>query len=571
MTTRLRILCVLVSVCVSVSTANARPKSTKNPRFDAAVDKALTWLNKDLATREPDGGIQVLAAYALLKCDEPPSNPHITSAVRAILGRTNSGVYRPTNQYEHLYIAGVDAMLLSDVDAKAYQPQLQVIANYIQSTQRADGSWSDLPSKPGDISMCQYAMLGLWAAQRAGCQINPQVVEKAADFHLRNSNGDGGWCYRPGTTEGPGNGNSTHNMTMAGAGSVSIARFLLHGQKAKEKKEATEAEKKFGLLEKVDPLAEMTSGAPIGAAFNDFKPGISSGALDDRIGRALSWNDARFTPVSRVEHNLYFYYCLERAVAINSIERLGGQDWFLAYGEGLLTLQSEDGSFPTYSGPVTGTAFALLFFMRSTQQIIDKQYGLGLQRGNRGNPFGDKKKERDPTPLDQLLSSIESQDFESIAKEEVSVADQLVLSIQSIKDPEELVGQVDRLKTLVNHPEPDVRQPVYWALGRSGDFGLIPLLIKGLRDPNIDVAAESEQALRYIARKPQGVGLPDTPLAGFKGTSDEDRLKHVNLWRDRATRAWSNWYSEMRPYEERDGLEQLEVLIPGGNDAKEKP
>ncbi len=142
--------------------------------------------------------------------------------------------------------------------------------------------------------------------------------------------------------------------------------------------------------------------------------------------------------------------------------------------------------------------------------------------------------------------------------------------MQSIKNREELVGQVDRLKGLIRHPEPDVRQPVYWALGRTGDFSLIPLLIRGLRDSNVDVAAEAEAALRYISRKPQGVGVPSSPLTGFKGGSDEDKLKFVNLWRDRATRAWSSWYADQRPYEERDGLDQLEVLIPS-TDKKESP
>lgn len=570
MKTFLRVVCLVVVSSMLVPVALGKPKSTKNPRFDASVTKALAWLEKDMSTREPDGGAKILAAYALLKCGEDPSNPHIVSAVRAIMERTQTGTYRPISAYDHIYGAGVDAMLLSDLDAKAYKAHLQVIANYIMSVQKSDGSWSDASIKPGDISMCQYAMLGLWAASRAECQINPIVIDRAADFHLRNSNGDGGWCYRPGTTEGPGNGNSTHNMTMAGAGSVSIARFLLHGQKTKPKSDAPEAEKVFGVLEKIDPLADALAGAPIGAAFKDYKPTITAGALDDRIGRAFAWNDARFVPVSRVEHNLYFYYCLERAAAINNIERVAGQDWFLAYGEGLLALQSEDGSFPTYSGPVTGTAFALLFFMRSTQQIIDKQYGLGLQRADRGNPFGDKKKEKDPTPLDQLLASIENQDFESIAKEETDVAEALIQSVQSIKNREELVGQVDRLKGLIRHPEPDVRQPVYWALGRTGDFSLIPLLIRGLRDSNVDVAAEAEAALRYISRKPQGVGVPSSPLTGFKGGSDEDKLRFVNLWRDRATRAWSTWYSDQRPYEERDGLDQLEVLIPA-TDKKESP
>ena len=43
---------------------------------------------------------------------------------------------------------------------------------------------------------------------------------------------------------------------------------------------------------------------------------------------------------------------------------------------------------------------------------------------------------------------------------------------------------------------------------------MVPLLLKGLRDPNVDVNVEADQALRYIARKPGGVGVSNNPLAG---------------------------------------------------------
>lgn len=536
-------------------------KSTNNQQFDAAVDRAVNWLKRSVTANAPHGGEQILAAYALFKAGEPVEDPFIAGAIQAVLQRTSRSVYQPVAAYEHIYGAGVDAMFLSDVDPEKYKPNLQIIANYIQSVQRADGSWSDTPTEAGDISMSQYGVLGLWAAQRAGCQVSPQAFDRAADFHMKKGNADGGWGYRPGTTAGPGMGASTHNMTMAAAGSVSVMRLVLHGKKNLVKPKA-EAEKKFGLLEKVDPL-EDTDVIPGGPAFPDYSPQNAAGALDQRIDRAFGWNEARFTPVSRVEHNLYFYYCVERAASINELDTMAGRDWFSTYGEGLLVLQSQDGSFPTFSGPVSGTAFALLYFMRSTQQILDKQYGLGLQKGNKGNPFGEKEVVKEPTALDQLLSSMESIDFsDPKLSGEVDVASELVRSVQSIEDPEQLVGQVERLKGLVKHPSPEVRQPVYWALGRTGDFSLIPLLLKGLRDPNVDVNVEAEMALRYISRRPNGFGASINPLAGAENGTEEQKLQAANAWRDKAFKAWSTWYFERRPFEDRDGLDELEALVP---------
>ncbi len=560
---KLALIAIAVVGCLAMTTlqaAAAPRKSTKNPRFDASVDRGIAFLKATVAKTRPHGGEEILAAYALFKCGEPVEDPFIAGAIQSANGRSNRTEYQPVSAYDHIYGAGIDAMFLADVEAERYRTNLQVIANYIQSVQRADGSWSNGPTEAGDVSMSQYGILGLWAAQRAGCQVSPDAFDRGADWHMKKGNTDGGWGYRPGTAAGPGAGSSTHNMTLAAAGSLSVVRLVLHGQKNAPKPVATET-KKFSVLEKIDPLAE-TSG-PGGAAFPNFRAQVGAGSLEQRIDRAFGWNEARFTPVSKVEHNLYFYYCLERAASINNVEMIGGRDWFSVYGEGLLALQAEDGGFPTHSGAVVGTSFALLYFMRSTQQIIDKQFGLGLLKGNRGNPFGNDKKERDPTSLDLLLKSMENIDFSDPSlTEDVDMASELVRSVQSIEDPEVLVGQIDRLKGLVKHPSAEVRQPVYWALGRTGEFSLVPLLLRGLRDPNVDVNVEAEMSLRYIARKPAGFGLPDDPLAGVKGASDEERLRAANQWRDKAFKAWSTWYFERRPFEDRDGIDELEALVP---------
>lgn len=548
---------VLIVFGGSDAFAQSRPKSTNNPRYDAAVAKGLAFLKQSVGGQpHPEGGHAVLAAYALFKCSEPITDPFIAATLAASAARSANSVYKPVGTYDHIYGAGIDAMFLSDVDPDKYKNNLQVIADYITSVQRSDGSWSDRPQEPGDVSMQQYGILGLWAAQRAGCTVAPSSVDRAAGFLLTRGKPDGGWPYRPGTTAGPGGGESTHNMTVAAAGSLLVTRLMLHGAKNTKPKSAEDTQRRIGPLEKVDPLADVMG--PIAGVFGDYKPENGASSIDQRAERGLAWNEARFQPVSTVEHNLYFYYCVERAAAMGDLKTIGGRDWFTAYGDGLLTLQAENGSFATHTGPVDGTSFALLYYMRSTDQILKKLYGLGLQKGNKGNPFGDKKDEREPTALDQLLTSMESLEFdEANLDAEIEVASELVRSVQSIEDPEVLVGQIDRLKGLIDHPSAEVRQPVYWALGRTGDFSLVPLLLKGLRDPNVDVNVEADQALRYISRKPGGVGVSDNPLAGAETASDEEKVKTANAWRTKAAKAWTEWYSQRRPFEEQNGFDEL--------------
>jgi hypothetical protein len=409
--------------------------------------------------------------------------------------------------------------------------------------------------------MSQYGILSLWACQRAKCQISPSAVDRAGDFLMKKGNADGGWGYRPGTTAGPGAGASTHNMTMAGAGSLGVVRVMLHGPKILQKKEKKEDDILFGgALTKVEIDDPATTA---GSEFPDYRAQNSSGALDGRIDRAFGWNQSHFAPVSRAEHNLYFYYCIERAAAISDLGKINGEDWYIVYGDGLLVLQQENGSFPTFSGAISGTSFAILYYMRSTQQIIDKQFGVGRQQGKRGNPFGDKEVKREPTELDLLIDDISKMNFDELDETPVEVENEIVRSVLSIDDPEKLVGQTDKLMALMEHKSADVRKAACWALGRTGDFKLIPLMLDGIRDPSVDVNVEAICALRYIARKPNGFGETLDPLKGLPSdASPEERVRVTNEWRQKAINSWSSWYFRVRPQEEQDSFDQLQLAVP---------
>ena len=241
---------------------------------------------------------------------------------------------------------------------------------------------------------------------------------------------------------------------------------------------------------------EEHESVQFGTAFPEYTPQNGAGALDARVDRAFGWNLANFQAVSRVEHNLYYYYCLERAAAVGDLGKINGEDWFIVYGEGLLMLQAEDGSFNTHTGPVVGTCFALLYYMKSTDQIIKKMYGVGQQLSDKGNPFGEKKK-KNPTELDRLIDDIGNMDFETLDETPVDVADEIVRSVLSIDDPEKLVGEEEKLKSLMKHPNDKVRSAAVWALGRTGDFKLVPLMLDGIRDNSVDVNIEAIQALRW--------------------------------------------------------------------------
>jgi hypothetical protein len=540
------------------------PRSTNVPRFDVAVEKGLAYLRGAAGKRELPSGHEVLVAYAMIKCGVPKDEPFISRAIAAAVERSSDGQYQKSGYY-HIYWSGVDAMLLSEIDGDLYKPNLQAIASYVQSSQRSDGSWSEDQHHAGDVSISQYGVLALWACQRKGCVLSPEVVELAADFFMKKGNSDGGWAYRPGTKEGAGAGSSTHNMTMAGAGALGICRLMLYGLPKRRNPEKKEEVVMPGGLTRIDPLGGENQ---FGSAFPGYQPRLVASSLDGRIDRALAWNVANLQPVSRGDHNLYYYYCLERAAAVSDLGKIRGEDWFTVFGDGLLSLQSEDGSFDTASGPESGTAFALLFYIRSTDDTMKKMYGLGLQLADRGNPFGQKMK-KEPTELDRLIADISNMDdFDKLDETQVEVADEIVQSVLAIDDPEKLIGQEDQLKSLMKHSNDKVRSAAVWALGRTGELRLVPLMLDGIRDNSVDVNIEAIQALRFIARKPQGFGETLAPFASLgtddeiKKASPEDRLRLATPWREKALKNWSNWYFSVRPFDERGGFDELQLAVP---------
>ena len=259
------------------------------------------------------------------------------------------------------------------------------------------------------------------------------------------------------------------------------------------------------------------------------------------------------------------FYALERAAALYDLGDVNGKDWYETYGDILLTMRNAEGVFDRdsdqYSSNTIGASFAILYFMKSTQQTLDKQFGVGRQQGKRGNPFGDKEVKREPTELDLLIADMEKLDPSVIDDAPIEVADEIVRSVISIDDPEELVGQADKLKSLMKHPNADVRKSACWALGRTGEFKLVPFMLDGIRDPSVDVNVEAIAALRFIARKPNGFGETLDPLEGIENPTDEQKIKIVNEWRQKAINSWSAWYARVRPHEDQDGFDQLLIAV----------
>lgn len=524
------------------------------------------------------GGHRTLRAYALLKAGVPASDPEITDALQAIRAKVVDGQYR--FGVNHLYEAGVDAMLLAEAPGEIedgqphpYLAELQAIADYLESAQLPNGGWDYPPGQRtdtnGDTSVVQYALLGLWAARRSGAEVTPTVWQNSIQWHIANQERDGGFAYCPGTKHGFGAGSSVLNMTINAVGSTYIALMQLTSGKLPELKnprietpqeEAPADERKFGVLEKID--LDKLPGERVEEEVRATIPASTS----QLITRAYNWIVPRFTADNATTgFRSYYYYSLERMGALTDINLIGDQDWFNECADFLLTKQESNGSWKmsTHNDERVDTALVVLFLTRSTAKILKKTIpvdpiGGGLLSGGRGGLDGSREPgtKKPVGPLDELLAALDSAGDLEVA----DVQEQFVEQVQ-VGDRQALIGQTDLLIKYLTHVNPEIRRTAVWALGRTDNLSLGRHLIDALDDPDLGVVIEARNALCWLARRPNGLGEAGDPMEALApDASDEQQAAAITTWRIDLLKRWGRWYLEHRPYSDRGDEFEAQLL-----------
>ena len=544
----------------------------KPPEVEAAIRKAAGFLNTTQTIKAEERG---LVAYTLLSAGESPESPQVKAQVDEILKKFASG-YKPTAQ--HAYEAGVDAMGLVAADREKYKGHIQLIAEHMVREQRNNGAW-DYPMADfqGDTSITQYGMLGLWAAHRAGVQIPSRVWDETAQWHLRTQLKDGAFGYHPLSGEAT----PKHSMTVAGVGSLAIAKLMLSKSPQSEpdsspketESKPKKSDKAFGVLERVNPQEATDQPGTVAAPAMDanFKQKTGRRQMEDGIGRGMAWLSRNYTVDNPTGWHMYYFYGLERVASLTNSDKIGGRDWYKDGCANMIKKQAADGSFNDAGGLVTSTCFATLFMTRATEKLVPNTpppppkskaptFGGGILAGGRGLPTDmanvDTKdgnitaKKQPDTPLDKLLAELENPKSQKVESAQAA----LVEAVQ-VGKREQLVGQKDLLLKLAKDSRVDVRRTAFWALARCNDLRVAPVLIEGLMDADFDAAVEARNALCVLSRRPRGFGLPDDLIAKLpEGASQAEKDSAFERWRDEDLRRWRDWYQSVRPYSERDKL-----------------
>ena len=548
----------IVAICTVVNSASLKAQAPSEDQIQSAINLAIGNLKKRLPHLK--GGESALVAMALLKSGESLDDPVINDAIGRILAQITGDEFRAVNH--HIYEAGVSIMALANADPVKYRPQIQTIARFIVKHQQEPGGWyyPDPPSKQlCDTSITQYAILGLWEAARAGVPIPKKTWDLAAAFHVRYQNENGSYSYHPVQGSLAYGDGGRHTMTVAGIGSLYVARMYLYpsAQDVAEEKEKgkarrpTKSGKKYGVLEPNDPTIPA---APVVKDIleenTSYRVQTRLAAIDKAIGSGTTWMKTNYSIDLATGYSVYYLYGIERWMALADLKEFNGRDWYADGAARLIRTFSGDGWNDT-CGPDAATAFGLLFLKKATAKMVtkstrrgvDKKLGGGVLIGGRGLPddLGSIEVDRAGVrvrkmkgPVDELLAELEKSDGQQLE----SVQAALVETIAT-EDPEALIGQTNRLVKLLNDKRVEVRRTVLWALGRTNDLRIVPKIIGGLSDPDPSCVVEARNALQYISKNSDAEQPPDD------FTEDQ---------RNKAVVFWKKWYQNVRAYDERDDL-----------------
>ena len=340
-----------------------------------------------------------MALYAMLKCDVPATDPAVKSGFAWLKKVGAPGAF---TGYE------VSAMLLAvtatadpfkkEKDRRAAGSRVKLVGewrDWATSLQtallglRGPRGWryqkdSTAPGGREDVSSTQLAVLALAAADRCGVPTDGSVYADAAAYLLTLQEAKGpevdravqprrrgpaaapevggyakpkptadaptpkdharGFVYSLHKTAGPEDRVVSGSRTACGVGALALARWALDGPDAQPPKKG---------------------GRPAPAA------------LEQAIYDGLAWLSQSWDPWENPGgdgKNIYYLYCVERAMDLTGADRLGDHLWYLEMVERLLPQQHpKKGYWDTHDpqvgdrNPVIDTSLALLFLRRAAK------------------------------------------------------------------------------------------------------------------------------------------------------------------------------------------------------------
>jgi len=317
------------------------PEPLTAARIRAAIDNAVVFL-RGLQARDGsievggrNGGCTALAALAMLAAGaDPAGDDQLRKALDWLAGIDPDDTYVRgirANVWEYALRKVPYDTKIRELLKKDYEWLMDAMNDTAWRYNKGSRDW--------DNSCSQYAVLGIWAAARAGFEPPEAFWQKVSRHFLKVQGDDGGWSY---TT-----GRSTPNMTTAGLASMFLVFDACHG-------------KSFYSAETPRTFTEGDAAEVLAS-----------------IERGMAWlGKARGR-----KNDGYYLYGIERTGVASGRRYFGGEDWFRTGAEVVLASQRRNGSIPigSWGGPAINTAWCTLFLVYGGAPVAFSklQYGDG--------------------------------------------------------------------------------------------------------------------------------------------------------------------------------------------------
>jgi len=513
----------VVAALIAASTSPIMALNPESPEVVAMVEKAAKFL--ETAEHKQLGG-KSLIALALIKADKNKYHTH---------GRVADALadcYRYEKQSppgNHIYSLAIATIFLIEHDKVKHEKLIHRFLDRLWAMQKSHGGWGYSERSRGDTSQTQYGVLCLWTAQHKGFDVPLDRMEKVTDWLIKTQDPSGAWGYQAQLPSGTGRmkqAKISNSLVAAACGSLYILgdAMKLQGFATKRQQKATGP-----VREVVDPTQKKARPKPLTNKVN-------MGALKTSINDGDRWFGTNGN-IPQHEWNYYYLYAIERYMSFKEVaeEYVDKSPTWYNKGIGFLKkYQQGDGHFAApkgseEGGPEMGTAFAVLFMVRSTQKTLNPSSGTTV--GGMGLPDD--------------LSSLSQNDDGKIVKSEAEVSLETLLAEigkgnSAILDktanipPELLSRDVGRLlvKQQLSNPDYQKRMKAVKTFASAQKLDFVPHLLFALSDPDPVVTRIARDGLRKLSRKIDGFGLPDKPTDGQKQTAQV---------------RWQKWYLSIQP------------------------
>jgi len=288
------------------------------------------------------GGFSALATYALLTADEKPDDKRVVSAISFLKKADVIGIYSLGLRAQVWHLLARDPKEKEEMADLATKDADRIVNN-INTTGDNRGLW-DYGTGKGkriDHSVSQYGILGLWALQEAGANVDIRFWHVFDERWRADQLADGSWSYDA-TPQHKGTHPRSAAMTAAGIATLFITQD--------------------------NTYADL--------------PDHHGNLFNSNIENGLRWMAEHFKEVG----TNYGWYGVERIGVASGTKYFGTIDWFQKGAEHLIATQAKDGSWPTEDPGgthLTDTCFAVLFLARGRAPIMMNkvQYEIAAKNG----------------------------------------------------------------------------------------------------------------------------------------------------------------------------------------------